>query len=257
MKKLSVIFFAALTLLSAVSCKKDNPKNAYGVDGVTPMPKAVDLGIQVDGKTVLWASFNLGASKEYEYGSFFAWGETEPKSTYRWANYQHAKGAENKLTRYCPASGQGYWDGDGTPDDETILRSDDDAAHVKLGGKWRMPTKPELDALYATVSDPDYSWDLETVKDPDGNDILGWRIVSNKGKTKGNNIFLPLTGIFSFNELFEYRGAGELTGFLSTHINPERPSHAYGLGITKIKDNIKPGSQSRADGLPIRPVRYK
>lgn len=39
--------------------------------------KAVDLGLSVK-----WATCNVGASKPYEYGDFFAWGEVEPKERY-------------------------------------------------------------------------------------------------------------------------------------------------------------------------------
>ena len=75
-KKSLFICVAALMVL-AVSCKKDDKtdKGKYGVDGVTPMPEAVDLGLA---SGVKWASFNIGASKEYEYGDYYAWGETIP-----------------------------------------------------------------------------------------------------------------------------------------------------------------------------------
>ena len=65
---------AALMMLAAFSCNKEKkPGNQtsvkYGVDGKTPLPKAVDIGLEVDGQKVLWASFNLGASKEWELGT--------------------------------------------------------------------------------------------------------------------------------------------------------------------------------------------
>ena len=51
MKNPNYILLAVLVILSAaVSCKKDNPKGKYGVDGVTPLPEAVDLGTVVNGK---------------------------------------------------------------------------------------------------------------------------------------------------------------------------------------------------------------
>ena len=48
MKKLICLSLAVLMVLLAVSCKKDNKQDnnnpvKYGVDGVTPMPDAVDL----------------------------------------------------------------------------------------------------------------------------------------------------------------------------------------------------------------------
>ena len=55
MKKSLFICLAALIVL-AVSCKKDNSndvsKQKFGVDGVTPLPEAVDLGTVVNGETV-------------------------------------------------------------------------------------------------------------------------------------------------------------------------------------------------------------
>ena len=80
---------AALMVL-AVSCKKDDKpgkgadSGKYGIDGVTPMPEAVDLGLSVK-----WASFNLGASKPEEYGDYYAWGETEVKDEYTVENYSY------------------------------------------------------------------------------------------------------------------------------------------------------------------------
>ena len=63
MKKILYLSFAAL-LAMAVSCKKedntpqqpedpgDQPSSQYGVDGKTPLPEALDFGIQVNGKTI-------------------------------------------------------------------------------------------------------------------------------------------------------------------------------------------------------------
>lgn len=45
--------------------------------------KLVDLGLSVD-----WADVNLGASKPEEPGYFYSWGETEPKTSFSWANYK-------------------------------------------------------------------------------------------------------------------------------------------------------------------------
>ena len=44
----------------------------------------VDLGLSVN-----WATCNVGADKPEDYGDYFAWGETEPKSEYTWENYKY------------------------------------------------------------------------------------------------------------------------------------------------------------------------
>ena len=48
MKKIFYLLMATLMVL-AVSCKKDDKtdKGKYGVDSVTPMPEALDLGLSV------------------------------------------------------------------------------------------------------------------------------------------------------------------------------------------------------------------
>ena len=59
MKKFLCLLFVPLMVL-AVSCKKDEQNNN---GKKIPVPEAIDLGITVGGKTVKWASFNIGASK--------------------------------------------------------------------------------------------------------------------------------------------------------------------------------------------------
>ena len=66
---------AAILVLSAASCKKE-VRTRYGIDGVTPLPEAIDIGTVVNGKVVKWGSFNLGASKVGEYGDYYAWVKT-------------------------------------------------------------------------------------------------------------------------------------------------------------------------------------
>lgn len=113
---------------------------------------AIDLGIYLtwsSGSTykVYWADCNIGASKPEEAGDYYAWGEIETKEEYSWSNYKWANGAYNKLTKYCSVDRPDYWDGAGSPDGKTTLDPEDDVAHVKLGGKWRIPTSEEWMAL--------------------------------------------------------------------------------------------------------------
>ena len=112
-----------------ISCEKEGSGNhsfgrtKYGVDGKTPLPETVDLGIKVNGKTIKWASCNLGASSPEEYGDYYAWGELEPKLSYTEENYTFKDNPSN------------------------LTDAGRDVARVKLGGKWRMPTIEELFAI--------------------------------------------------------------------------------------------------------------
>ena len=153
--------------------------NASGADA--PVPQMVDLGLSVK-----WASFNLGASQPEEQGLSFAWGETEPKDEYSWATYKWCQGTERTLTKYCGAQDFGL---DGFTDFKTTLEPDDDAAHVYLGGKWRLPTHDEVNELFDNcIAVP------KTV-----NKISGYLYTS---KINGNSIFLPKNTTYWCSTLF-------------------------------------------------------
>ena len=128
----------------------------------------VDLGLSVK-----WATCNMGASSPEEYGDYYAWGETETKSTYDWNTYKWCKGSENTLTKYCTDSDYG------TVDNKTVLDPEDDVAHVKWGGNWRMPTDAEIEELRENCI---WKWTTQNGKN-------GYKVTSKKN---GNSIFLPL-----------------------------------------------------------------
>ena len=121
MKKIIIIFI--LTILT-LSCSKEK------VDS-----QAVDLGLSVK-----WSSLNLGAVSPEDYGAYFAWGETETKSDYSWLTYKWGT-SPTTLKKYNTKRSKG------TVDNKTVLDPEDDVVHVKLGGKWRMPTDAEWKEL--------------------------------------------------------------------------------------------------------------
>ena len=72
---------------------------------------------------ILWSNINMGASSVDDRGDFYAWGETETKNEFTKANYTYT----GKM--------------------EDISGSNNDVAHVKWGGIWRMPTRDDLQEL--------------------------------------------------------------------------------------------------------------
>lgn len=111
----------------------------------------VDLGLSVK-----WARCNLGASTPWSPGDIYTWGDTLPykseksyfvhPSYYRWSDYKWCNGINPRkrkgvLTKYNTRSSYGK------VDNKTVLDLCDDVAHVKLGGKWRMPTIEEWKEL--------------------------------------------------------------------------------------------------------------
>ncbi|MBQ9463468.1 MAG: leucine-rich repeat protein [Bacteroidales bacterium] len=138
-----------------------------------PVAEAVDLGLSVK-----WASFNVGASAPEDYGDYFAWGETEPKSTYDWSTYKWCNGSSNNLTKYNTSSSYG------DVDNKTVLDPEDDAATVNMGGSWRMPTDAEWTELRDNCT---WTW----TNDYNGTGVKGQIVTSNKPGFTDKSIFLP------------------------------------------------------------------
>ena len=134
--------------------------------------KYVDLGLSVK-----WATCNVGATSPEEYGDYFAWGETTPKTTYDWSTYKYCNGTSDSMTKYCTSSNYG------TVDNKTVLEFSDDAARVNWGGSWRMPTKAEYEELIDT-NNCTWKWTTQ-------NGVNGYKVTSKKN---GNSIFFPAAG---------------------------------------------------------------
>ena len=149
---------------------KMSPMEVGGTPAL-PVPEAIDLGLPSGLK---WASFNLGASKPEEYGDYYAWGETVPKTNYSWATYKWCNGSSNTLTKYTTQSSYG------TVDNKTTLDLEDDAATTQFGEEWRMPTHNEFQELNTLCS-----WKYTTRSGNKGYLVTG---------PNGNSIFLPTGG---------------------------------------------------------------
>ena len=203
----------------------------------------VDLGLP---SGTLWATCNVGANSPEEYGDYFAWGETEPKSNYSWSTYKWCKGSENTFTKYCPHSDYGY---NGYYDDLSELLPEDDAATVNWGGEWQTPEFKQYEELFNT----DYTtmeWTAKTGKD--GSENYGMLITS---KINGNSIFLPAGGMYNEgSSLVDVHDIGYYySRFITSPYNGE-----YTLAFTTFTNGGVPLVFTyRYQGLCVRPVRAK
>jgi hypothetical protein len=186
----------------------------------------VDLGLP---SGTLWATCNVGAEVAEEYGKYYAWGETEEKDNYSWANYKWCKGAPANMTKY------------NTTDGLKTLLPEDDAAHVHWGGIWRMPTKDEMQELLK-----DCTWEEETRNSIKGHKVTG---------PNGNNIFIPIAGWYNYDLYGEtLQGLGHSTYYSTSTLSPSN-AYAYDLvfnDVSGTSDGIS--YNSRRCGFPIRPV---
>ena len=198
--------------------------NADNVDYVDFSAKApeptVTAGEVVDlGLSVYWASCNLGASKPEEYGDYYAWGETAPKASYTMDNYSYYN---SSTTEYIDIGNE-------------ISGTEYDAAHVNLGGDWRMPTKEEMQELINKCT-----WEWMQI-----NGINGYKVIGPSGKS----IFLPAAGAMSSLHYGLHYSFYIWTG---SRLSALRPNYLYGVsyqyGITPFSNNVID------HGFTIRPV---
>lgn len=152
----------------------------------------VDLGITYsNGRTIYWATCNVGATTPEENGDVFMWGETEPKAE---GDNSYKYFQDGEPTKYCTRGGYEYLD------------REDDAAFVNWGGSWRMPGTGDLEALMNRCY---WQW----VNSYNGKNVSGYVVYkakadSDKGKYSFDNptlsssysvssdahIFLPAVG---------------------------------------------------------------
>lgn len=142
--------FCCLSIRPVMS-KKQNEVHEY-----------VDLGLP---SGTLWATCNVGANSPEEYGDYFAWGETKPKSNYSWSTYFDTTDGGKTFGKY-------------NHNGKKILDPEDDAAFASWGEDWRMPTENEFEELRTECT-----WTWNSSKK--GYDVVG----PNK-----KAIFIPATG---------------------------------------------------------------
>lgn len=206
----------------------------------------VDLGLSVK-----WATCNLGAKSPEEYGDYYAWGETETKSEYTNATYKFYKSeivsegdfdVEYKgYTKYIPSSGANTYGFRGFYDNKSVLDPEDDVARVKLGGKWRMPTKTECDELKNNCQ-----CDWTTYKG-----INGRKFTSKKAGYTDKWIFLPAAGYRIGGDLYN---AGSSGRYWSSSLDTVVPDYAYYLHFDSNYVYPYAYDYGRCYGESVRPV---
>ena len=203
----------------------------------------VDLGLSVK-----WAICNVGADKPEDYGDYYAWGELAPKESYTWENYRFRTSGDDegtvKLSKYTSLYYTSMLDEDNRffiADDKTQLDLEDDVAHVKWGGDWRLPTNEEMNELIDSCT-----WTWTTL-----NGVNGCLVTSNRPGYTDRSIFLPATGKYGFET--SNKSAGTWGHYWSNSVNKDQSSYnagvlAIGSGYAAVKITF------RAHGQSVRPV---
>lgn len=221
---------ATITVRSA-----DNPAELYATCKVTvtggssgdSSEEVVDLGLPSGLK---WRGWNVGASKPEEYGNYYAWAETSPKSNYNSSNYKY------------PATNLGdgmivYAKYDSTPihgDGKTVLEPEDDAATANLGNGWRTPTFNEFKELREKCT---WAWTTR-------NGVNGMLVTGPNGKS----IFLPAGGWYdkttlnnktTYGSYWTATGSGDIAhavDFINGYVDKAVLARSNGRSVRPVKD---------------------
>ena len=210
----------------------------------------VDFGITVEiggvNKKVIFANANLTATglaeKETDFGDYFAWGATTPWYTsYTIDEYGKPKVEDDnweKTGGYMPNNAPFFYNSTKYTTGNTLEKADD-AANVKLGGDWQLPTKEIWQALN---NRDNYDWYWTT---QDG--YNGYKVTSKTDNTK--TIFLPAAG-WGSQTSFDYVGSHGI--YLSG--TADSSTGAYALNFVSDFVTAK-ANAGRFCGFSVRPVR--
>ena len=212
----------------------------------------VDLGLE---SGTLWATCNLGAAKPWEYGNYYAWGETETKDDYSWETYKYCKGSYGTLTKYC--NDAEYGNG-GFTDAITTLESADDAATTLLGSDYSMPTNAEWEELgsqcywvwtdnYNNQNVSGYivykakaEGDKGTIVNADGTPSVSYSL-------SDVHIFFPAAGFRVNTSLY----ASMHGGYWSASLGEDSPDYCY-FDVSGVNPTY---DSNRSFGRSVRPVK--
>lgn len=193
--------------------------------------KFVDLGLP---SGTLWATMNLGAKTAADGGNFYAWGETNPKTSFSWDNYKYY--TDNSITR------------NNSTDNLTILEPEDDAATENWGADCHMPTCAQQEELSKNCN---AYWETQT--NSEGVSVNVLKMVSKNDENKF--IYLPATGYYTDNGMLGKNALGKYWSSSLYTTNLSETKYQYGYGFHVSSNGINSTDHTyRYYGHMIRPV---
>lgn len=183
----------------------------------------VDLGL-----SVYWATCNVGARTESEYGGVYGWADGSGYHTE--ASY-----------KFYPTS---------RPSVKNIAGTRMDIAHCQWGDGWKMPSTAELGELF---NRDNCNWEWTDSYKSSG--IKGYVVTSRKAGYEGNYIFLPAGGKRQYETY--YQQLGQYGYYWSSELYDGDNQFAY-IAYFTSKDNLYPKFHlERYNGAAVRPVYPK
>ena len=191
----------------------------------------IDLGLP---SGTLWATCNVGASKPSDGGLYFQWGDTQgytadqvgtgegqKKFATDWSDYKW--GTYPNFTKYTTKG--------------ATLESEDDAAHVNMGGDWHIPTPEQISELLDNATN---AWTTQ--------DGINGRLFTSK-KDGSKSIFIPAAGL-AWDGSVQY--SGDLGLVWSSML--DAVNFYSGQGLDFGSGGAYLGSHGRCYGFSVRGV---
>ena len=226
----------------------------------------VDLGLL---SGLLWAKCNIGANSPEDPGLYFQWGDTKGYTAEQVGSGEGLKEFSSTYTDYKFYNGTGtdYQQGSGFTkyngsDGKTVLDSEDDAAHVLMGGNWRLPTLEEFTELIqntdivlvktdgeevtATVEEYDGIWGFSFTSAETANGVKFYRKDDHS-----KFIFVPVVGAASAGSIMDGDSSG---GMWSSSVYSSHVRDAWSLYFDSVDGGGGVGDVYRFIGLPLRGV---
>lgn len=226
--------------LGSPCCPVPNKKQNYQSEEDTPSGpntnnyEYVDLGLP---SGTLWATMNVGAINETDYGLYFQWGDTqgyaasqvgndEGQKAFTWADYKWTEDDGSTMSKYNATDGK------------TVLDLEDDAVAANWGGSWKMPTEAQFQELIHSNTCTS-TW--TTINGVNGRLFTS---VSN-----GNTLFIPAVGIANSGSMLYVGSGGYIWSSSRISSNIENGRYAF---FDSSGSNV--GSSYRYYGHPVRGV---
>ena len=190
-----------------------------------------------------WAETNVGADEPWETGLSFWWGDTVGyrRENGAWAASDGLSSNFSFTDSNTPTYGKGSatLQSEGWITADGVLEPAYDAAHIKWGGSWRMPTDQELIDL---TTNCDWTWTTT-------NGVSGY-VVRGRNDFVGASIFLPCTGNGAGTSLNNFGSHGR---YWSSVLLSGNNSGSWGLGFDVGGSSA--GYSDRYLGQFVRPVK--
>lgn len=240
-----------------------------------------------------WATMNVGATEVVgpnSYGDYYVWGTTEtaysgidrangtfvfkeanPYGNRLGVEWQPAVGVDienmpftnkvykpiitNVFVKYIFAADKRFGAGESFHDDKAVLDSDDDVAHAKWGGSWRMPTEEDfrelLGSTYCVWDGYDKGYYLYSPLDGDAGKINDGTVSLYEYKGQKPLLFFPAAGVV---EGLVCSGLNEKAFYLSSSNAGHQGDDSEPPAVYGMAQGLVPSIMSRYRAYSVRPV---